>query len=441
MVGFFERVRPVLYWGLDALKGGAVRNHYRDIAYLLETPSRQEASQQTQAYLRRILDHAAASTPRYRSLGPGAPLEQFPVVNKGIIKDNQDPFLADSHRGRPLHRTTTSGSTGTPFTVFQDGVKRSRHQADNIYFCERAGYAFGTRLYYLRIWNEVNRKGLLTRVLQNLVPQETGDLSGPNLDRLLDLLARDGSTKSVLAFSSTYEALANHIKDRGALPHGIRVQTLMTMSEAMPDPAKKFLAEALGCPVVSRYSNMENGFLAQQCLEENNEFHLNTASYHVELLDLHKDEPVPFGTLGRIVVTDLFNFAMPLIRYDTGDTGVMAERGLCGKPGPVLQRVEGRRVDFLSDTQGRLRSPYEIVNTMWKYAEIRQFQFIQEGAGDYRMLVNTGDGTFPREEELRRDLRGYLGADARIAFECVTEVPTYASGKRKKVVNNYRVQP
>ena len=102
-----------------------------------------------------------------------------------------------------------------------------------------------------------------------------------------------------------------------------RVACFITMSESFPDDARQGIKDLFGCPVISRYSNQECGLISQQC-KLGTEYHINTASFYVEILDLEKDISVEDGKLGRIVVTDLYNKAMPMIRYDTGDLGVMS---------------------------------------------------------------------------------------------------------------------
>ena len=67
------------------------------------------------------------------------------------------------------------------------------------------------------------------------------------------------------------------------------------------------------------------------------------------------------GELARIVVTDLFNYAMPLIRYDTGDLAVVEKHEKYGK---VITSIEGRRTDFIYNTSGDVLSPYSVINNM-----------------------------------------------------------------------------
>ena len=182
---------------------------------------------------------------------------------------------------------------------------------------------------------------------------------------------------------------------------------------------------------MSRYSNLENGIIAQQ--ERNSElFLVNTASYYVEIFHPTKEELLPNGELGRIVVTDLYNYAMPIIRYDTGDFGILIEKD--GKT--YLQSVEGRKLDLLYDTKGNMVSSYIMYKNMWQYTEIEQYQLVQTHIKSYEFKINCPSG-FKRQEQLVAEFKSYLGDDADFKVIYVDEIPLLDSGKRRKTVNLY----
>lgn len=431
-----ENIRNRIFWLVDAAKGGHVRKAYKDIKEILEHFDSDESKMQRSHYLTELLNHAVKTTDFYERYKQFYQLQDFPVINKNIIKKNYDQFISKKYNKSKLYTVTTSGSTGTPFTVYQDKRKRVRHVAENIYFNELANTCIGSRLYYFRIWNEVNRKSPFVSWAQNVSMQEASELSDRNIESVLRQLETDTSTKSLLAYASTFEAIGNYISKHKGEEIKTRVNAILSMSETLPDHTKKILADYFSCPVVSRYSNMENGFIAQQCLDDNEEYHINHASFFIEMLDLEKDIPVRNGELGRITVTDLFNFGMPLIRYDTGDIGVMQDEPRCSFLTPVFQRIEGRKVDFLFTTQGNLLSPHVITNTMWKFPEIKQFQFVQHGIKEYSIKLNFDGKYYAKEKDIIADLKKYLGDDAVISVEYVNEIPLLSSGKRKKIINH-----
>jgi phenylacetate-CoA ligase len=272
--------------------------------------------------------------------------------------------------------------------------------------------------------------------LQNVVVEDASLLDDEKFSAFLTKIEKDNSKKSVLAYASTLEALSRFIEKGNSNNHQINISSFISMSETLPIGSKEILEKHFLCPVVSRYSNMENGFIAQQITGERDTYVINTGSFLVETFDMEKDIPIGQNMLGRIVITDLFNFAMPLIRYDTGDIGIIAEKEVNNKLQLVLSKVEGRKVDFINDTSGRLVSPHVITNTLWNYSDILQFQFIQINFKEYKMKLNLElSGTYSRIKALDKDLKNYLGDDAEISYEYVNEIPLMASGKRKKIIN------
>ncbi|MCF8381830.1 MAG: hypothetical protein K9H49_19830 [Bacteroidales bacterium] len=249
-------------------------------------------------------------------------------------------------------------------------------------------------------------------------------------------IQNDGSNKGLLAYSSVYDALSYYMIKNNIDPIKIKIKAIIAMSEALNSSVKKDISRLFNTAAVSRYSNMENGIIAQQLTDGSEEFLINEASYFIEVLELNSNKPVPLGQAGRIVITDLFNYCMPMIRYDTGDVGVIEEKEVFGRLRTVFKSIEGRKMDLIYDTAGSLMSSYIITNNMWKYKEIKQYQFIQNSKKEYLFMLNT-EIPFKREKELISEFSEYLGKDSQISVEYINEIPVLASGKRKKVLNNF----
>ena len=267
--------------------------------------------------------------------------------------------------------------------------------------------------------------------LRNIVCVNNRENSAAYFQRFLEMLERDSSEKSVLIYASTLTELWRYMKTNDVKTTA-KVRVFITMSEALPDDVRRGIAERFGAPVVSRYSDCECGLIAQQ-LPGESDYRVNEASFHVEVLKLDSDVPAALGELGRIVITDLYNFAMPMIRYDTGDLGVAEKRGNA----LVLSRVEGRKTDCIYATNGEPISFYIFANSIRTFDEVNQYQVIQNGARDYVLKLNLGGAAFPRERELAELLKSYLGADAILKIEYTDEIPVLSSGKRRCLINNF----
>lgn len=214
---------------------------------------------------------------------------------------------------------------------------------------------------------------------------------------------------------------------------------MICISESLPEEVKQRIAANFGCKVVSRYSNIENGIIAQQIDSSTPYFRINTSSYLIEIFDTEKDEVLPYGASGRIVVTDYFNTSMPMIRYDTGDMGSVELVEIDGIPTEVISKIEGRKLDQIFNTQRELISSYIVYRNMFEYKEIDQYQLIQKLANSYVMKITAKNG-FNRESRLIEEFKSLLGQDADFRIEYVDEIPLLNSGKRKKVVNEMAQQ-
>jgi phenylacetate-CoA ligase len=260
-------------------------------------------------------------------------------------------------------------------------------------------------------------------------------LDEENFQKIRKTLESDRKIKMLLGYASTLENLVNYLSTCGDTVDMFNMTTIISFAELLPESTREKLKKAFGCNIVSLYSNEECGMLALECVE-NKEFHVNSASYHVELLKMDSDDPVSVGEPGRIVVTDLFNHAMPLIRYDTGDIAVWKKEAECGWYSQVFSSVQGRVLDYVFDTQGNKKSPHTIAFLMSPFDKLLQYQFVQEGAKQYVLKLNGSEGYY--DDATFVDLfKDVLGEDAEVIIEHVNEIPVLGSGKRKKVVSNY----
>ncbi|PKV50988.1 phenylacetate-CoA ligase [Aquimarina sp. MAR_2010_214] len=424
-----EIIRNKAFWSIDALTGGKKRHHYNDIKFILENPVSQKAIDFKARNLQNVLEHAIASTQNYQKYKTYNSLEDFPVVNKNIIRDNFENFQSKEYVNLPKFTVSTSGSTGTPFKVYQDKRKRVRSIVDTIFFSEMAGFKIGYKLTYFRLWNAFEKKGKFTQWVQNLIPVDVFELSKESeIQNILNTLSQSKSSNSWLGYASAYEEICKYLDKNPSLKVAYTLKSAIAISERLSDYTKQAMKKYFNINIISRYSNVENGIIAQQLLEEDF-FRVNEASYFVEVLKLDSDEPIEDGKPGRIVITDLFNYCMPMIRYDTGDIGVKNTI----KSKIVLSIIEGRKIDVIYNTKGDIIT-INLVLLVNKYPMLKQCQLIQKSVGKYHLKLNI-EKEFIREEEFLSEFKVYLGEDANISVEYVDEIPLLASGKRRVMVN------
>jgi phenylacetate-CoA ligase len=429
-----EKLRNNIFWTFDGLKGGTIKSHIRDIKNIIDGDDPVFIEQEQSARMQSLLEHAVRSTEYYIEYECFSAIDDFPVVNKSIIRESESSFRSNRFTEKEVIPIVTSGSTGTPFKVYHDLNKKNRNSADTIFFSSLAGFSVGHRLAYMKIWSEANKKSLLQSWLQNVLALDVLKLDDKKIEGFIKELESDRSSFGFLAYASALELICKYLDRNNYGKVAADVQSVIAMSESLNGYTRSAIPKYFGVPVVSRYSNLENGIIAQQGINNSDGYLINTASYLVEILHMDSDQPVPQGQLGRIIVTDYFNYAMPMIRYDTGDIGSMAPERVGNKL--YLAHVEGRKLDLLYDTRGNLVSSFIVYKNMWQYTEIIQYQLVQYGAMDYKFKI-TKDKPFDREQQLISEFKSYLGQDANFTIEYVSEIPLLASGKRKKIVNTF----
>ncbi|MCI8484015.1 MAG: phenylacetate--CoA ligase family protein [Lachnospiraceae bacterium] len=435
-----EMMRRNAFWILDSIKGRKVRKAYLTIREIdrLDSEDSRIRRYQKKAF-QKLKRHVCQTTDFYAAFSE-CQFSEFPVITKNDLKENLAGFLSKVYKKENLFQMATSGSTGTPFISYQDEEKKRRVNAEIIYYSEKAGYRLGQNLSYIRTIVKQNQKSWLRQFLQNQTLIHCEKLDDAGIEKMLRQLAEKSKQGPVtlLAYASTYTAIKNYAQKKGIKrADNIRISGLISGAEILYDSTRESVEKLFGAKAFSRYSNEENGVLGQE-EGKNNVFVINEADYIIEILD-EEGNPLPDGETGRIVVTDLYNYGMPMIRYDTGDVGAITTEKIHGRRKRVISGFSGRKIDVIFDVEGRALSPYAIVNNMWSFSDIRQFQFIQKGKKSYFLKLNA-DISEKRKQELITMLEKLLGEGAEIVLEEVKEIPVLASGKRRYIVNEWRAE-
>ena len=202
--------------------------------------------------LQKLLKHAVDTTAFYSKFS-GLGFENFPVINKNTIKEQWDLLYSNLYKDKPIHEMSTSGSTGTPFTMHWNMEKRKRQLAELIYFNEQAGQKLGQRYIYFRVWTDKNRKSKLELWMQNLLPVNILHLNDETLENICQILKKRPYVNSCLAYGSTYEYLVKYIQSKNYTPKDFRVKTFVSGSEVLSMEMKQKIKESVGCKIIDRF--------------------------------------------------------------------------------------------------------------------------------------------------------------------------------------------
>ncbi len=434
-MNFINNIRNLSFWLSDKLKGGKLKADLNDIIDTSKISSFDELLKKNQPTLKSLLKIVVENSAFYSKYRLYEKLQDFPVVNKIDIKQNFDSINILPTTSKDIKQVSSSGSTGTPFKIYQNSRKVRRNKADVIFFANAVGYNIGDLLLFMRLWLKKYEKSYLKRKLTNIVQIDVEkDLTDEKIEFLLEKLKSNKQRKGIIGYPSAYEKICNYLDKVNSSKLNLNIKSIIATSETLYDNTKQRMEYYFNAPIVSRYSNEENGIIAQQMIGDKS-FTINWASYYIEILDLEKDVPAKLGELGRIVITDLYNTATPMIRYDTGDLGKFCDFENDGVP--KFELITGRKKDLLYNTKGGIVNPFVFYNGLTQFSELNQFQIVQKSQNDYIFKINC-DNEFKKEKELISYFMSYLGNDAKIVIEYVKEIPLLNSGKRRIIVNLYK---
>jgi phenylacetate-CoA ligase len=208
---------------------------------------------------------------------------------------------------------------------------------------------------------------------------------------------------------------------------------VMPMGSSMTPHMKRVVEKAFGCRVYEEYGSTEFGSMAVECDRQDGLHPLNDL-FHLEIV--HDGRPAAAGQRGRLLITDLWNYAMPLIRYDIGDAASFREDACgCGRGGRRLA-VHGRMEDSLVTDDGSLLTSDRVVDTVLaQQPGVRGFRVDQRRAGDLDVQVVPRKSHAVHVDDVSACLAGLVGRSTRIATRLAGTILPEPNGKYRFVRN------
>ncbi len=422
-----EIIRRAAFNGLDALRGSR-QNRLKKVNMreIVEGVSYDFPDKRLQMILKYAKEHS-----KFYSQYPEI-LSKIPVQTKQDFLEHYEDILSDEYKDQKdsLAKFSTSGSTGTPFTVVADPEKLIHVNMNFMAVMELNGFRLGMKRGEFRAWIKgKNTRSPLKLFVTNLVPVDISNMGDENVAAIYEQLKKE-KVQCLVIYSSALTALVEYA-DRHQL-HDIdwSVEMIFTMGEACPASTRQKAEEIFGIRPVLSYGNNENGFIAVS-LDGADTYTIDLYSYYIEILKMDSDEPAEEGELGRIVVTDFYNRAFPMIRYDTGDTGKIRRwTDSEGRRHAEFTEIYGRRGSLIYNTKGEPLSIHVFMNNMLNFEGVLlQVRVIQTGIKDYTLMIHKAEGAEVDEEQVKASYAHYLGEDARFTLEYIDALPIQASGK------------
>ena len=432
-------------YALDRWQSGdraelAYLREFEDSQYL--TPS--QHNERTLRAAQKLLAHAYAHCPFYRDRWKAidfAPdeivsldaLTRLPPLEKRDIQEHRDEMVAENWPRNDLIPNMTGGSTGTPISFYLSRDRACSRSAATWRHNRWAGYDIGDKMASLwgaardvppPSWKQTLRSAATGRSIQLNTTKITED----GLKSFVAEMKRF-RPKVILSYAKSAVMLAKYIASHDIPSY--QPEAIITTAEVLEDAERRLLEKVFGCQVFNRYGCREVSIVASEC-DEHEGLHIMAEGLYLEVV--RGNSPAKPGEAGAVLVTDLLNYAMPLIRYRIGDVAAFDPAPCrCGRGLPRLRNIQGRISDFLVGKDGRLVSGTALTITMvGKRPQLGQVQIWQDAPGRVLFKIAPLQGKNPEDADFRYlidESNAYLGPNTSVEFEVVDSLPCEPSGK------------
>jgi phenylacetate-CoA ligase len=433
-----------VYYPVVWIRGQRVPTHIRRLKETQHLPKDRLIALQ-RAKLISLLRSAGRSVPFYmRSLqgkikdgvGSLGELEKAPFVTKAQIKAAPSDFLSQD-RFSFVTKKTTGGSTGQPLTIYKSRQAMAWELAAMWRGYSWAGVHIGDK--QARFWGVplTARDRLRARLIDFIANRKrcsAFSFGREDMERYTRELS--GFKPSYFyGYVSMLEEYAKFFETKGEKPP-FNLKCVISTSEVLTEYHRKLFERVFSAKVFNEYGCGEVGSIAHEC--ERGSMHVMAENMIVEILD--GDKPCEPGKVGEIVVTELNNHLMPLIRYRTGDYAAFSTKACeCGRTLPVITDLFGRAYDTMRNREGKLFHG-EFMMYIFEEAQRRDlgvnaFQVIQKDLQTFKVRVVPGVSYGPATEEfISNKVRERFDHEAVIEFEKVDKIDRAASGKMRLIV-------
>jgi phenylacetate-CoA ligase len=404
--------------------------------------------------LQALIRHAYCNVPYYRQifderlLKPGdvqcgADLVKLPILNKHLIRGNFNSLKASNLAKREFLPGATSGSTGNPLkfcsTVddrYNWGYARAfrARSWSGIMMGDRIADFHPRRLEGVPFENlRKKAKRFFSRAIQ-IDPNELSVRTLPLIARRLEAF----HPQYLVGYPGAIFILARYLHHRGLT--GLQPRAILTGDEQLLDYQRELFKKVFQCETYNLYSSWEVFDIAAECAQHLG-YHISAENVIVEIVDAD-GHPAPGGTEGRILLTNLHNYAMPFIRYDIGDSAAISDVACpCGRTGlPLLVNLNGRADDIIITRSGKQIPGRAIPQRFLADFGVEQYQIVQESYDEIIIKIVL-DNRYPDDykakliQKIRANIEPVLGAGIAVKVSFTAQIEPAKSGKQSVFIS------
>ncbi|MBI4340377.1 MAG: phenylacetate--CoA ligase family protein [Chloroflexi bacterium] len=359
---------------------------------------------------------------------------RLPLLTKNEVQNHVDEMVVQGVDPSRMRKRFTGGSTGTPTMVYHDVLADLSMWSIYLRTVARWGILFGDKTAQVWGLNRQNAGDVYEhqswwhRTLKNNVMMDAFDMTQEKMQDFGHLMRRF-RPHLVIGYASAMTAFARFLEASGGA--GFQPRAIWLTAEVTHKFQKELVERVFHAPVYDQYGSNEVLHVASECRYREG-LHINTDFRKLEFVD-EAGRSLPLGEQGQIVITDLANFAAPLIRYDSADLGSFLSRTCrCGSGLPLMSKVTGRIHDMFVLPDGTQIYGLKFSSFFYNHVDkVSNFQ-VHQTAKDHAVVRLVPAKTCDRETlsvQLLKSFREYTKGQVTFDVQFVDSIPNEASGK------------
>lgn len=432
---------------------GSKQLKYLEVLQKSQKCSFEEQIKMQKKNLLNIIKHAVNNVPYYNKLN--IDLENFaeetifedikniPFLDKNILRKE---FESLQYNGgdRKTYYNTSGGSTGEAARFIQDDYYSDWNLAASLLFDSWTGYQLGEPTIQLWaaerdiVYDKRDYKHLLAEWIRNRKLLNAFKMTEDNIIQYIEQINMF-KPKLIVAFVNSIYELALYAFRKNIVVHSPK--GIIVTAETLYEEQREIIQKVFNCQVFNRYGSREIGAIACEC-EKQNGLHINIFNQFIEVVN-DDGKSCDFGEEGNIVVTNLKNYSMPIIRFKIGDRGVLSDRICeCGRNLPLFDKIIGRTNSFIRTRKGTVDAPAVLSLFLYKndkevFESFSKFQIIQEEIDKIviKVKIEKHDIWQKEKEILRFKFSKVFNDDTEVIFQEVEEIDSTITGKRQLVIS------
>jgi phenylacetate-CoA ligase len=357
-------------------------------------------------------------------------LERLPILTKKDIIDNYEKLIPDNVNEIKHKRSSTGGSTGDPLKYLLDYKSWSFSNAHTILNWERTTYNYGNKFIALGSSSiNVNKKKSLKHSLYYRFKNKIS-LNGINMSDIVcaEYLAfiKQNKIKYIYGYASAIYLLAKYAKSHKI---NVYIDACFPTSEILTPLYRETIEQSFNCPIINCYGAHDGGITAFE-----HQIGFFEVGYNSIVRILDKDA----NNMGPALLTDLLNYAMPIINYQLGDELQMDENKniIYSYNGQIINQINGRTGDVIRLENGNvLTGPGFTI--LFKDLPVEAYSLNKSGYNTIHCKIKKIEAYCKQDEDtIRVSIKKQGGIDCVVELEYIEDFEILKNGKRQYFISD-----